>query len=282
MAGLLGASLAVWATLGLKWSRNLRRSTVFFFLAIVFAGAVLASGWLPPYRPNNVLDAAGIGPFTLGQGMALGEPAVIRDKVLFWQIAGALSGVGMAFLAILVSKTVLEVWHQPPVKRGLLVFMAACVLGYLLPFAVTDYFDRYLLFVMPFLLAWAGLLLGTEEGHHRWVTASLLVVGLLGAVALHDYFGWNRARWQAISYAESHYGAGPANMDAGFEYNGFYNYESRKKLERVPRKNWWWVMDDEFLVAFSPSTGFVAVKTIPVERWLGTTPAYVYLLKRQW
>jgi hypothetical protein len=280
MGGLLGMSLAVWALLGLNWSADRRHAVGFILLAMLLLAGIFATGWLPPYRQNNVLDAAGIGPFTIGQGMTPGELAIGRDKGLFWDGAGLLAGTGMAFLLVLVSATLWRGWHLPQAQRGLLVFMASCVIGYLIPFAVTDYFDRYLLFVMPFLLGWAGLIFSPAPGHQRWTVLALLMIGVLSAAALHDYFSWNRARWQAIAYAESRFGAGPSNIDGGFEFNGFYNYESRKIAGSAPGKQWWWVVDDQFLVSLSPKISYEQISRFPVKRWFTTTPPDIYLLRR--
>jgi hypothetical protein len=103
---------------------------------------------------------------------------------------------------------------------------------------------------------------------------------VLSAAALHDYFSWNRARWQAIAYAESRFGAGPSNIDGGFEFTGFYNYESRKIAGSAPGKQWWWVVDDQFLVSLSPKISYEQISRFPVKRWFTTTPPDIYLLRR--
>ena len=112
------------------------------------------------------------------------------------------------------------------------------------------------------------------------VFSCLLLTGILSAVAVHDYFNWNRARWRLIHYAETELGARPASMDGGFEYNGFNNFESEKNAARKINKSWWWVVDDRFAVAFGLMPGYSSIRHVHVRGYLPTTPPVVYLLKR--
>jgi hypothetical protein len=173
-----------------------------------------------------------------------------------------------------------------PRRRGVLVFLMVAVLAYVIPFAITDYFDRYLIFVVPFLLLWAVIVFGKNTGRYfvfrNAVSITLLLgVGVLGAVATHDYFAWNRARWQAISYAEHFLGVSADNLDGGFEYNGFYNFEKIKVPGGSDGKQWWWVIDDQYLVTFSPRVGYSEKKRFPVARYLTVTPPIILLMERE-
>ncbi len=110
----------------------------------------------------------------------------------------------------------------------------------------------------------------------RW--RGLRSPSLLAAAATHDYFAWNRARWDAIADA-SRRGATPETLDGGFEYNGYYGFE-RKPRQAIPGKSWWWVQDDRYVVAFTPVEGYDELARFPVKRWLARTPATLYLLER--
>lgn len=286
MAGLLGLSTAIWASLNLELFRNRRMRLTLVGLALAVIVVTFFLGWLPPYRENNVLDIAGIGPFTLGNGMMLTEVSIDRNKGLFWAMAGLLAGIGVAFLVVLFMYTFKRIAKGlSPRRRGVLVFLMVTVLAYVIPFAITDYFDRYLIFVAPFLLSWAVIVLGKNTGRYfvsrNAVSIILLLgVGVLGAVAAHDYFAWNRARWQAITYAEHYLGASADNLDGGFEYNGFFNFEKRKVPGGSDGKQWWWVIDDRYLVTFSPRVGYSEKKRFPVGRYLPVTPPIIFLMER--
>ena len=101
-----------------------------------------------------------------------------------------------------------------------------------------------------------------------------------GAVAgTHDYFSWNRARWDMLRVAEA-LGATPDEIDGGFEYNGFKRHEIHPRGS-PSGKMWWWVKDDRYIVAFTEVPGYETVERRSVKRWLATTPAEVRLLRRK-
>jgi len=157
---------------------------------------------------------------------------------------------------------------------------------YLVSFAITDYSDRYFLFVFPFLLGWHFVATGPRSGFElprtRLVFAliSVLAIGLLSAMAVHDYFAWNRARWTAIVYAEEQLGANSLTIDGGFEYNGYHNFEARHKLPIEPGKSWWWVDDDRYLVSFEQKAGYRTIRSEAVDAYCSCTPRFVFLEQR--
>ncbi len=149
------------------------------------------------------------------------------------------------------------------------------------PFVITDFFDRYILYALPFLFMWMYLTL--YDGARNPVTERIAVTLsafciVLGVCAAHDYFAWNKTRWAVIELAENHHGANPGNMDAGFEYNGFYNHPTRGG--QPPGKRWWWVIDDEFLVSFSIKDGYHSLESLPTGVWLPSNPQSIYLLRK--
>jgi hypothetical protein len=161
------------------------------------------------------------------------------------------------------------------------VFMVVAIGAYLGPFAVTDYFDRYLLYILPFVFAlWTRLSPLRDNRDRRaaalgWIAFSFLV----SAAATHDYFEWNRARWAAIHAAEK-LGGGPDSIDGGFEYGGLARFNHR--AASVPEgKSWYWVNDDRFVVAFSEVKGYKIVGEWHPRTWLPRSPGRVILLRRE-
>ena len=275
--GLFAAPFAWWR----GWpARNRDRVVV-----VVIAGAILAAmafaGFWPPWRKDQVIDAAGIGPFVLYDAQPRGIFPIDRSIGLLWYAAGASAAFGLAVILRAGALTVRALATSAAADRGELLFVFMLVAAYVGPFILTDYFDRYLLFVLPFVLV---IVARATDGPPARVARAIAVLVLgttlvLATMATHDYFAWNRARWDAIRVADA-MGATPATLDGGFEYNGYYRHEILPRV-RKEGKSWWWVADDRFVVAFGPVAGYVTRAVIPVRRWLPRTPAAVRVLERE-
>lgn len=259
---------------------NIARIVLAAFVVFVIC---LSFNWLPPYRINNLITVTGIGPYTLLDGM-VDDSSTPHSKGFFWQAAGALASLGMVLLLYALMKMRTAFHRLSRTASAALVMFSAITLCYLLPFAITDYFDRYLLFVCPFLYAAIVLILNhvTETPIRAWgyALSCFMLMGLLSAAVVHDYFSWNRARWAMIHHAETELGANSFDLDGGFEYNGFHNFESRKKVGGDQGKSWWWVVDDMYRVSFGLMPGYSSIRHIVVDAYLPTTPERVHLLKR--
>ena len=282
MAGYLGLFAAGWM-FWYCWRFSVRTRVVLTVAGICAAAGALWLGLLPPYLPDNVIDAAGIGPFMLYDGTR-GIAKLDRDAGFIWPIAGAVAAFAAVGLAFAFAYGAVRALREGRRADPVLAFVIVLLVAYLGPFVVTAYFDRYLLFVLPFVLVlWQRAGDGDIVTHPMlrkplaiaWIAAVL--AGSLAAT--HDYFAWNRARWDAIRAAER-LGANADSIDGGFEFNGFERFEiqPRRSLER---KSWYWVRDDLYVVAFSDVPGYDEVRAFPVKRWLPRTPAEVKLLRRR-
>ncbi|HJU21542.1 MAG TPA: glycosyltransferase family 39 protein [Casimicrobiaceae bacterium] len=281
IAGYLG-----WFTFGwFAWrglAPRMRARRVVICGAVALSLAALALGWLPPYREQFVIDRAGIGPFTLYDAQPRGLVAFDRSPGIIWRIAGIAAACGVAALAALALATISHFASMRRRSAPERVFLVLSILGYVAPFAITDYFDRYLIYVVPLLFALWAITWPAQSNGGRWrrglAGAWVLASLALGAMATHDYFAWNRARWEAIRYAES-LGATAETLDGGYEYNGGRRL-AHGMVERTPGKSWWWVKDDRYVVAFGTVPGYDEVRAFPVARWLARSPSVVRLLRR--
>jgi hypothetical protein len=246
---------------------------------IAIAIAAFALGWFPPYRAGYVIDAAGIGPFLLYDSLR-GLAPLDRSAGILWRAIALPAAFATAALVVMLLS-----WIVALVRRGrsadpVPVFALVVVVAYVGPFLVTDYFDRYLLYVLPFLFVlWARWGTPTTARWRQALAAAWIISAIvLSAVATRDYFSWNRARWDAIRMAER-LGAGPDSIDGGYEYNADRRFEKRAKVP--DGKSWWWVADDRYVVAFSEAPGYDVVETWKVRPWLPRSPSEVKLLRRR-
>ncbi|MEO8134619.1 MAG: hypothetical protein ABI831_11650 [Betaproteobacteria bacterium] len=284
IAGYLGLFTVGWAAWWGMRGATRRAQLAVLGAALVLAAIAIAFGWLPPYRQNQVIDAAGIGPFTLYDGLTHPTAPLDRTPGAIWQIAGAAAACGVAALLALLLVCVAHLFRAGRDAAPDRVFMITVIGAYLGPFVVTDYIDRYLLFVLPFVFAlWARTWPANGRPPARLqrgiALAWILVILATSMFATRDYFAWNRARWDAIRIAES-LGATPDMLDAGFEYNGFKRFEDKPTMA-APGKSWWWVTDDRYVVAFSPVPGYEEIETIQVQHWLPRSPGAIRLLRRK-
>jgi 4-amino-4-deoxy-L-arabinose transferase-like glycosyltransferase len=277
LAGYLGLFVAPWAL----WRGALLRGGERWGLlgAAALAGFMLASGWLPPFRQHNLIDASGIGPLLLYDSWPNAPASLDRSAGVLWRCAAVAAAYGMVALVAAAARSTRAIVAGVAADRGERLYLVALLAAYLIPFALTDYIDRYLLFVLPFALV---LIARCWPGHDRIarIAAALWVAVVLGLgiAATHDYFAWNRARWDAIHAAERR-GATPDTLDGGFEYNAYYRFEIKPRVTGAG-KSWWWIADDRYVVAFSVPPGFVELARFDVDRWLASTPPAIFLLER--
>jgi len=288
LAGLLGY-LGLVVTPWVSWLGGAIRATGLLRWLVLGAlclfAITVAWDWLPPYRENNVIDRAGIGPFTVHDGFDRDADGLDRSTGIFWLSMAGLVAVGTMAMLAAALRTPRVLVREFRERAGSSLFHACVVLAYLVPFAVTDYFDRYVLFVLPFVLVWMHSVFFADAVPAGRLARAVTVVlvscyGVMSAVATHDYFAWNRARWEAIEFATQSLGANPRTLDGGFEYNGFFNFERMRLSGSRQDKNFWWVEDDHYQVAFFGRAGYQVVKIFPVDAWLPRTPATVLLLRR--
>ena len=103
-------------------------------------------------------------------------------------------------------------------------------------------------------------------------------MGLFSIAGTHDYFAWNRARWNAL-HSVMEAGVSPTKIDGGVEFNGWYRTAPRSP--NVPyAKNWWFVENDTYTVSFGPFANYQVQETYPFQRWLSQEADTIFLLRK--
>ncbi|HEX7273855.1 MAG TPA: hypothetical protein VF420_17050 [Casimicrobiaceae bacterium] len=284
LAGFIGLGVAAYGIILLgRGGGSAAQRFIVLIVALALIAGMLAGLWVPPYRSGQVIAATGIGPYTLFDVLGRFHRDVPTPAPEgFWRACAIVAAVGAGAFVAAVAGAVRQSWRERGADAPR-VFLLVTVLLYLLPFAITDFIDRYLLFVLPFMLLLLRDAFGTPQRRvYRSVVAIggvlMVVFGLLSTAASHDYFAWNRARWDAIAEAARR-GATPENLDGGFEYNAFYRAGKAAQITSSD-KSWWWVNDDRYCVTFDPRPGYSVLRSWEVRAWLPTTPRRILLLER--
>ena len=303
--GLFAAPLAATWLLQSRTGRGGRR-------LIVIGAATLATlliawrGRLVPYFSNLVLDVGcsaprqAVGPLTVRDGCLTSEPGL---GLLRFAPRVALTWIGLAALGCILVAA-FEAWrwsgpwgfgavgigsrdaparaHAP--RRASIALVLATAATYSVVISSIDVFDRYLLFLVPLALVALAASIRAQPAPPRalaWVVGGALALGsLLWSVgAVQEYLDWNRARWRAIAYLASDLGAGREQIDGGFEYGGWLNFDARFRHDRRG-SSWWWVVEDRYAVAFEPIQGYDVLRRFPYRGWFGLVAGDIVALER--
>ena len=267
-----------------------KKVLIFAFAALLISGLCWHTGKLMPLT-GNVLMRTGFGP------LSLRDTSILHQNVLpslpggFWLAVTVLGVVGgLALIARIVPLISIGPLHEfwpgrMPERRCISVFLLLTALAYLAPLLMLDharFFDRYLLPLLPLLAACLLMTTGVKGSSVTWrylAVILLLAFGAFSVAGTHDYLAWNRCRWTALTEVQTSKGIGPERIDGGFEFNGWTMYQPRWLI--MPRKSWWWVKNDDFLVSFSPQPGYVIWRSYPYRRWLPPGQGVVMMLARQ-
>ncbi len=108
-----------------------------------------------------------------------------------------------------------------------------------------------------------------------------IAIGFLGAAMTHDYMSWNSARWQATDYLTKELKLSPEKIDGGYEFNGWEVDANFPKNPDNPKRSWWFVNDDEYVVAFKNFEGYTIIKQFPYRNLVPYEMKNIYVLHRK-
>lgn len=242
-------------------AKNFKKITVLLVLSVLIMSLLIHFDKLLPFRPN-ILFYYGIGPATLRDVdiLELEHIAVIPKYI--WIILTFIGLINAIFISLLFLQTIREKFHLKLLsvnKTSLFIFLTACL--YLIFISLSDFYDRYIIFLLPLILF---LILNSNYnltiGYFKKgiVCLTILVMAFFTVYETHNYFAWNRCRWEAIDYLTESLNIPKVNIDGGFEFNAWYGYQPN--YIRTKNKSWWWVKDDEYLIAFGEMPAYTTIK----------------------
>lgn len=261
-----------------------KREILFWVIALSLVGYFYAFSWhmLPI---GNLFYPIGFGPFTITD--------VERSFTPVEQISGSawavILGIGMAASTVLLYhagkkfRAVAGQWKTLSAgqywKLGILLVLT----GYS-TFMLIDIhkFDRYFFPTYPLLIF---LLASKQDRRNPHLLQkvlgliSLFLMALFSIVATRDHHAWQQARWNALEELVDVQHIDPAVIDGGFEFNGWYE-TGPKNPSGQDRKSWWFVDQDEYVIARNPFNCYEVIKKFPTRTWMHPVGDSLAVLKR--
>jgi hypothetical protein len=231
------------------------------------------AGHVFPYG-GNILYNWGLGPELLGDVYTFQLRNTPRLPIWMMYGLGYISQLSASLLTW-VGLSALRELNQK--QQDFFLFLLLLNLANFLAMSVTGFFDRYMLLSVASAILFLATLAPKPQAWFKG--AVLLIFALFSMLATHDYLAWNRARAQAFEWLKRN-DIRMQRVDAGYEYNGWHHYHPARKGQ--PGKSWWWVDDDEWMIAFGPRPGYVMQAGFTYQRWLrGGRPDRVWVLRRE-
>ena len=260
------------------WRINLAASTL-LGLALL-ATLILHGEWMPlKLQWGNILIDFGVGPATLCDVYPLKLSYLPTASKALWQLITVVGVAGAALLFRHLLQAIETIFAKKADhdSRPLLVLWlsaAALCLGPVILLSKFGYFDRYFLILLPLLMPIA--LLNTNPSKNRALIGAALAVivlfGVFGVGATHDYFAWNRARWKAYGQLAGQGRIPSTLIQGGYECNGWLSYEDRPNWERK--------IDPQYALTFGPIRGYHEIARYPFRRWMPPGEGHILIMRR--
>lgn len=257
-------------------------------LCIILFLSIFLAVHLNFFPAGNVFYNLGLGP-KLIKGIEWSQnnvyPRLSNDIWKTLDYGSLLGTIGMFLL--LIGNTGLEIRplfrrknisHKTLIKWSISLF---CCFYFLVTILMSSKFDRYALPLIPCI---ALLILPQKTRFSgRYIVfpiLCLIIMALFSMAATHDYLSWNRARKVAFNYLNEAEQIPPTFIDAGFEINGW--------LQAGPDgfdgtgKSWWFVTEDDYVLAFDKLNGFKKWKAFPFRTLLPIETDSFLLLKKEY
>jgi hypothetical protein len=264
----------------------------YVFLFFLFIAWFLWQKSLMPL-PGNIFYDIGLGAVTLSGSDTPPNlphaPKAVWYLITLAAIIGSVMLIHALFPAVAKILTVLGERNKSEADEPPHIFaISTCVLYFLCLCLLLYATDRYVIPFLPLLMILITSPAKSIPLHLNRLCSCiaavlLLVYGVFSVAATHDYLSWNRSRWEALRYLTEDAHISSNNIDGGFEFNGWYEYDPayRRKIE----KNWSWLFRKfdytDYVISFEPIIGFREIKRYPYRRWIPYGEGNIYILRRQ-
>ena len=256
--------------------RNLLIASLLFFITSIGIWLFFKQERMP--IRGNIINDWGIGPLTLRDTILFPSESVPNYLEFFWIIVTILSLIGAGLLLLFLGLSILKIFKPEVIasRRSLILLNNSTTFIYFLPLGISFFFDRYLVLLLPLSMVMVLTSVGKIEDFkldfktNIVIWLAILSIGAFTVGSTHDYLSWNRIRWQAIENLIQEEQVSPNRIDGGFEFNGWHLYSSDYPIYKHRKNNlaWWWVEQDDYIVAFRPLKGYDVIKQYHLKNWL--------------
>jgi len=276
---LLPLSLLLWSEI--REMMKKKSSWIIIAACVAVVGFALVKS---SYPHGNILYNLGLGPKVLKDTYGFNNLRPHFEGEIWPILLRILSATGLLFLLIhLCWRAVVMKFSMlaPPgymrvAKINLLIFTLLYLLFLVI---VAGYFDRY---TIPLVVS-IGLVVIPSKVKisvpaFRIACLCLALVAFFSIRFTHDYLSWNRARWNALNDLMTNHGVSALDIDGGFEFNSWL--KTRKSIYGKPGTSWWFVNNDDYVLAFGNLDGFSKFKGYYYPQLLSFERDSIYVLKK--
>lgn len=262
---------------------------------------------------DNIIYDFGLGPMILNMGnLGAKVPPDYRSSPLLWEIVTAFSGIGLALLLgcfgaiflVLKERFLRGGWQHKHSMIALLLLFSGI---YITMICARGFFDRYLILLLlpgiimlnfhdaPAASGEASVQQKPVDSKSRaaapgasntikWLSlltaaGSAAVFAFYSVAGTRDYFQWNAARWSVLYPAIEQQKLDPADIDGGYEFNGWYIYEPGNKLIDVT-KNDQRKGNDKYVLTVSELPGYRVLKKVEFDSLLWKSGRALYFQEK--
>jgi len=268
-----------------EWISNKIKMVSFISISVTVIFAIYLLVFIQPNFLNidNYILSLGMGPLTLADTYLWGYKNYPHSSIIWLSILSIIGiATGMTIITWLLNGIIIFIkknFNSNIFYINILLLIFSIL--YLIPLCLIGYFDRHLTIIyIPLIIL---ILYNTTFQYSKPLLYTALFIIVLQMYfcigATHDYLEWNRSRWQAINDLQAQ-GIDYQQIDCGLECNCFYGYTDISFQTDHPRKSWWWVRDDKYVITFGEVNGFQLHKEYNFNYWLPPATGKICVLKR--
>lgn len=184
------------------------------------------------YIPN-IISYAGFNPQNINDGIK--QSFFVDSPLLIRSFITLLSAFSIAVFLTYILTFKITLYNNLKSFKGLAITFSTVSI-FLLSIIFRDFFDRYLIVILPFTIFTLVFYKNTSKSFYKIFAISIILFSLVWVLFEHDYLSLNKKMWE-VTYNSSRYPMiNPNNTHASFEYNNYFyldktfNFTDSEKL----------------------------------------------------